>query len=292
MLHKLVGAISRLVIVETPTKENGADPANEQWDAEYDPVWRRPARLGHHEAMKGLGGAVAPFLAGFSLTTIAVVVTTANPPRLATWTVLAFTGAATTLVYSMQVAFLAIEHHATPSDWLAWYPEATVSKRSLANVRRRQAIAYQRVLALQKRYSVFYEIGMICFLAGVGLLVWPQHAISPFWHARWLPVIVVALALLSELLWSATRRVNAHWERTDANKRVRTPWPFLPATQINDDLLNSRSETEPRARQEAETLTALRAAEEWGVAGVLDPDRRRSANLPDGYPDLSNDTER
>ena len=102
-------------------------------------LWQRPDRIGYVQVLSGLGGIVAPLLAGFSLATIGVLVTASRPPRLAEWAILAFSGSAATMLYEHPVAFLALGRDPAPMDRLAWYPEATVSRRSLEWVRTRQA---------------------------------------------------------------------------------------------------------------------------------------------------------
>lgn len=226
-------------------------------------LWQRPQRLGFAAAITGTGGIVAPFLAGFSLSTIAILVTASDRPKLTEPAILAFAGAASMLLHSMQVGFIALEHYASPEDWLAWYPEATVNKLSLNGIRQRQAVAHARIVASAKRHAITYELGLMLFLLGLFLLIWPT------WPAKGHPSIwrlvglaVVGVAFLIEVWWSVARQYNARQETKGKTKRMRrpTPWP-----DVSDIVVAEATPTE--------------------LAAAFDPERREGAHL--GYPDLS-----
>lgn len=238
-----------------------AEPA--QHALPTDPPWRRPERLGHQEAMKALGGVVAPLLAGFSLSTIAILVTSDHHPTLWQPAVLGFAAAASLLLYSMQVAFLALQHYASPTDWLTWYPEATVNTESLTDVRQRQAKDQERVKAFSRRYAVTYELGLLCFIGGLWLLVWPAWPAKgqfPYWRVG--ALVIVGAAFLIEVWWMTARLYNGHQERKKSGRRMPRPtaWRDVPDPDV-----------QPPSR------TAL--------AGLLDPERREASKR--WFPDLS-----
>src|SRR5688572_11389693 len=62
-------------------------------------VWSRPRRLGYPEMLRISGGIVAPLLAGFSLATITLLVTSDSRPRLSEWAVVAFVAAVGFLLF-------------------------------------------------------------------------------------------------------------------------------------------------------------------------------------------------
>ena len=222
-------------------------------------LWQRPARLGSQEALKGLGGGVAPFLAGFSLATIALLVTADHTPRLTGPAIAAFATSASFLLYSMQVAFQALEHSASPADWLSWYPEATVNTRSLKSVRLRQAKEFARVKAVWKAHAITYELGFVFFLIGLFLLIWPRSPARgdpSIW--RVLALVPVGLAILVEVWWFVAWLFNAAFGEDKLPGP--TPSPNVAGLRVPD----------------------LTPTEE---AAALDPERRSAANL--NYPDLS-----
>lgn len=112
------------------------------------PAWVRPRTLGYHESLRGLGGIVSPLLAGFSLATIATLVTSENPPPLAEWAVAALALAITLLLYSMQTASQALTHNPSPQEILNWRPEATVSVEELQRAREAQAADFAEMARL------------------------------------------------------------------------------------------------------------------------------------------------
>jgi hypothetical protein len=227
-------------------------------------LWQRPERLGHQEALKGLGGSVAPFLAGFSLATIALLVTADHSPRLAGPAVLALATSVSLLLYSMQTAFLALEHSASAADWLGWYPEATVNELSLADIRRRQAAEHIRVKAAWRVHAITYELGLAFFLAGLFMLIWPRfpaHGHPSVW--RLCALVPVALAFIVEVWWMVARLYNARQKQMGTGKkqwRGPTPTPAVETPTVSD-------------------LTSTE------LAAVLDAERRGPTKL--SYPDLS-----
>lgn len=212
-------------------------------------LWQRPARLGYQESLRGLGGSGAPFLAGFSLATIALLLTTSTGPTLSGPAIAAFAFAAALFIYSMQTAFLALEHYATPADWLNWFPEATVNKRSLNDIRARQAGATRQVKKIWWLHAITWEVGILFFLLGLFLLLWPRFPKTgdpSVW--RLVALAPVGVALLVEMFWGLARL-----------------WP--------------RAQTIEKAEVSEVTPTQEAAA--------LDPARRAAAQL--GYPELGAD---
>jgi hypothetical protein len=226
-------------------------------------LWASPKRFGYHESVKGIGGVVAPLLAGFSLATIAALVAAEPPARFADEAIFALATAASLLLYSMQVAFMAMQHHATPAELLSWYPEGIVNKRSLDDLRARQAKDRARIDGFVRRYANSYELGLLMFLLGLWLLVWPDGA-DPA-PARVGALVAVGLAFLVELWWSIARLYNDRQDRRGTGRRMPHPAGGKPPSAID-----------------------LAAATETALAGVLDPERRTAAKLTE-FPDLTAD---
>ncbi|HTW12761.1 MAG TPA: hypothetical protein VME01_08465 [Solirubrobacteraceae bacterium] len=226
-------------------------------------LWQRPGRLGSPESMKGLGGVVAPLLAGFALSAIVVLLSTTRHPRLWQPAVLALALAVALLLYSMQVAFYALQHYASPLEWLGWYPEATVNIESLSDIRERQAREQARFRAISGRHAWSYELGLLCFLAGLGLLLWPnfpRHHQFPIWPV--LATGAVALAFAVEVWWMVARQYNGRQERRGGSRRLPHPAAFRDIKQPD-----------------------LRRPSDTSLAAVLDPERRTTAKR--WFPDLS-----
>lgn len=167
-------------------------------------VWERPQRLGYQETLRGLGGVVAPLLTGFSLATIAVLVTSKDRPPLSDWAEAALAAAVGLLLYGMQCSFLALSRTPSPPDIVAWLPEATVDATALDDARAEQAANMADVKRLWKRTGLTYDLGLLSFLAGLLLLLIP-HAWSA---ARIFGVGIAGLALFVEIWWTLANRIK------------------------------------------------------------------------------------
>ena len=163
-------------------------------------VWKRPTSIGEGEAIKGMGGIVAPLLAGFSLATVGVLATSYDPSKtpLATWSLLCLSSAAVAFLYVMQYSFLAVRSGSPPSSYLDWEQGAARSRDCLTRVRREQAADRRLFDIFNKRCSVLYDAGVLFFLAGLALVVVPVRWETPNVAA----LVVLAGAFLVEFLWA------------------------------------------------------------------------------------------
>lgn len=213
------------------------------------PVWQRPRALGYHETLRGLGGIVAPLLAGFSLAAIATIVTSDTAPALAEWAAAAFAAAVALLLFSMQVAIDALRQNSSPSDVLMWRPEATVSDDELQLARLAQAADFREMTRLGRLSLETYGFGLVAFLLGVLLLMIPDE-----WSPAWVVgVAVTSAALTLEVWWLAANRMR--W----------LPHPVSRSMKVTH---SAGWEGEPPPLDSV------------GLAAVIDPDRRQAAGLP------------
>jgi hypothetical protein len=166
--------------------------------------WQRPNRFGYPETLRGLGGVVAPLLTGFSLATIALLLTSASKPKLADWAVVAFAAAVGFFLLAMQIAFLALARSPSPADIHTWQPEITISAAALQSAREEQAANMHDVKRLWDICRRGYDLGILAFLAGVVLLLIPDD-----WSGvRIVGVVVAGLALLGELWWTLANQFD------------------------------------------------------------------------------------
>jgi hypothetical protein len=164
--------------------------------------WQRPRSLGYSETLRGLGGVVAPLLTGFSLATIALLLTSASKPKLADWAVVAFAGTVGLLLLAMQIAFLALSRSPSPADIRTWQPESAVSAEALQSAREEQAANMHDVNRLWRMCGRSYDLGILAFLAGVVLLLIPDDWSGP----RIVGVVIASLAFAGELWWTLANR--------------------------------------------------------------------------------------
>lgn len=205
--------------------------------------WERPEHLGYSETLRGLGGIVAPLLTGFSLTSIALLLTSVTKPPLADWAVVALTITVACLLFSMQVAFLALASSPSPADILTWEPQVAVSREALQKAREEQAANFADMKRFWDLSGRAYDLGLVSFLTAVLLLLIP-----PSWSAARIAAVVVgSLGLCVELWWAL------------ANRFGRLPHPV-------------EHDSDPATF--ARTLAPL---DQVGFAAVLDPRGERAA---------------
>lgn len=163
-------------------------------------VWRRAIPLGEPEAIRGLGGTVAPVLVGFSLATIALLTTSTTVPPLADWSVGAFSIAVALLLIAMQLAFMSLRYSPPMSERALVNPRAQLFRGSFEAERKVQFADAAAAHYYKVRTYYFYDRGLIAFLVGLSLLMWP--------HSWSVPAVIAftgaAVGTLVELIWIAS----------------------------------------------------------------------------------------
>ena len=193
---------------------------------------------------------VAPLLTGFSLATIAVLVTASVKPPLADWAETALGLSAAAMLFAMQTSFLALSRNPSPDEIVTWQPETAVSDDALQQARAAQAATFANMERFWDLSGPAYDLGITGFLAGLLLLLIP-HANS--WSPAHVTAVVIGgLALLGELWWVLANRIHA-----------------LPHPVVRD-LDASRY------------IDNLAPLDSVGRAAVLDPGRREEAAKFDG----------
>jgi hypothetical protein len=165
--------------------------------------------------VQGMGGIVAPLLAGFSLATIGVLVTTgwvnasrpsSDGPPHADLAIATLAIAAAMFILTMEFAFIGARYVTTPEERMSWTAEATVHEQALAAAREEQAMDRHLADFYSARAGWLYNGGILAFLAGLGALIIPQR--WTFWFL--VAVVIVLVALVFEA-WSALVRWPNRW---------------------------------------------------------------------------------
>lgn len=195
-------------------------------------LWAQPATVSEHEVVRGFGGVVPSVLAGFSLSTIATIVTSDNPPPLESWAVAGLIITASSMLYAMQFLFTALRYWSAPADILMWRPEATQDPTVLRTQRWHQALDQ----ALFKRYAargrLWYNVGITAFSVSILLLLVPSGPAPQFRLSDAAVLAVASAGLAGEILLVAGGYVPAirSWLWPDPRemaKRVPKP-PVVP----------------------------------------------------------------
>jgi hypothetical protein len=170
------------------------DPSN------YDPrVWERPDSPSDAEVFKGFGGVVAPLLAGFSLASIVGLLTGGSVEKipLLEYAIVGFALTTVLLLFAIQFSFLAVRHHVSPVERLAWRPEATVDRDVLEDERWVQLLDMKLARTYSGRAANCYNLGLLSFTAALLLVLIP----SEWTIGRGLAVVVAAGGGIVEVLW-------------------------------------------------------------------------------------------
>jgi hypothetical protein len=170
--------------------------------------WQRPINLTKQAEM--VGGVAAPLLAGFSLTTIVLLVVSSYRPWLAVYAIAMFALAAALLLNALQFSATALGYAATPSERLDYVPEAAANTHILGAIRRRQ----WEEASLRSRYLVSarfcYNFGLLAFLGGLGLIIVPRSS-WPWPAGQFIGVAVVGMSIVFEILWVFSK---ARWPKS------------------------------------------------------------------------------
>jgi hypothetical protein len=187
-------------------------------------VWNRRRPINYPKQIEMAGGIAAPLLAGFSLTTVAQLVIGRDHPWLSDWAVGLFAIAAALLVYALQFSATAIGYAATPSERLDYSPEAELKPDILRVIRNRQWEEMELRAKYTTRTKYCYNLGLLAFLGGLGLLLVPHQA-WPWPWGRLVGIIVMVISLIIEVMWTLS---NAKWPK----------WLFPTTSSISPDKLS------------------------------------------------------
>ena len=178
-------------------------------DATVPRVWSRRRPINYPKKIELLGGISAPLLAGFSLAALAQLASAGFHPRLYQWTMGLLAVAAVLLIISLQMGAESLAYAATPSERLEFNPEASEEPAILAKVRERQWQEMELRARYSFRASVFYNLGVSCFLGGLGCLLVPST-----WHplplGRLVGMLAIGCALVLEGCWIFS---NGKWPK-------------------------------------------------------------------------------
>jgi hypothetical protein len=223
------------------------------------------------------GSIAAPLLAGFSLTTAAQLVIGKDHPWLFEWAIALFAVAAALLVYSVQFSIIALGYAATPSERLEYNPEAASRVEILRIVRKRQ----WEEMELRARYSVrarlCYNLGLLAFLGGFGLIMVPNRA----WPWPWgqaIGVAAIGIAFALQAVWMLSNGLRPKW--------------LLPTASsvVPDDIPDEGAEHLFGARVDHDVVNGLRRVADQ-LEKIVSPRIHHDGKLTISHPDDSVSTQ-
>lgn len=164
--------------------------------------WQFRDPLGTVDAARAMGTIAAPLLAGFSLTTIVVLLTAGSMPER-DWGITVFAAAAMVFVFSMQFTYMGLMYAASPServDWMPRVPGHEPDEDAYADAAKVQAKDFE----LQERYftraGMLYNFGILAYTTGLALILVPKTWTIP----RGTAVAILGVAFVLEAIWVTT----------------------------------------------------------------------------------------
>jgi hypothetical protein len=164
------------------------------------PKWRKPAPLGSANAIDSVGTVASPLLAGFSLTTTALIGDDAKNFRWPGAAMLAFVIAAVLLIEAVQCAFNARQCIWSAGDVRTWWPDMLEGSDREQKLRSEQDYSFRKWETWSEWASRTYNLGIVALLAALGLAL-PPHAADIESSLRWTASGVAFAACAGEIVW-------------------------------------------------------------------------------------------
>ena len=148
-------------------------------------------------AVQSVGTIAAPFLAGFSITLVGVIVATKNFAHGGVAELL-LTGAALLMVGSMQFSLWARQHEVSPTFYAEWFPGATEERVEYYKAEQARLARKWRFWSGLTRLA--YNAGILLLLAGLLTILLPPEGIT-LGTARGAAAGLAAAGLAAEYVW-------------------------------------------------------------------------------------------
>jgi hypothetical protein len=162
------------------------------------PVWRRPDPLGATTGGTTFGVVAAPLLAGFALSAVITLVPRDDGGVRVDVAIAAFAVAAGLLIFTVQAAIAASRYQVSPTDRLAWTPEAAVAPEWLGWLRDAQWRDEELARRYRARARFAYNAGILAFLTGLVAVLVPDP--GEWRPGRIVAVVAAGFVLAIELL--------------------------------------------------------------------------------------------
>jgi hypothetical protein len=179
----------------------------------YRHAWRVRYPLGTVDAYRAMGTVAAPLLAGFTLSSIVLLLTAADGSAmpLYDWGITGF-AIAVLFVFSMQFTYCGLLYAASPSERMAWLPHY-VGQDPDESAHAAAAKVQIQDQALQYRFfsraGLLYNFGILGYTAGLALILIPRTWTA----ARAIALVVLGAAFVLETIWivSTSTRWRPMW---------------------------------------------------------------------------------
>jgi hypothetical protein len=165
------------------------------------PAWGRPAPLGYGPAFEAVGNVAAPLLAGFSVSTIGIVLTAESAIRWPGAVFIALTLAAASFIMCVQCNFHGRLYFYSPAEAADWWSESDFKERH-EDIQAEQEYDLRIWHTWMNRARRLYNLGLFALWAGMAFaLMPPPRESQAVAGARWAAVGIAGLVIVIELLW-------------------------------------------------------------------------------------------
>jgi hypothetical protein len=165
------------------------------------PAWHRPAPLGYGPAVDAVGNVAAPLLAGFSVSTIGIVLTAESAIRWPGVVFITLTLAAASFIMCVQCNFHARVYFYSPSDAADWWSESDFKERR-EDIQAEQEYDLGIWYTWMNRARRVYNLGIFALWLGIAFTLMPppreSHTMA---GSRWAACGIAGIVIVIELLW-------------------------------------------------------------------------------------------
>jgi hypothetical protein len=179
------------------------------------PIWSKPAPLGYGNSIDSVAGVASPLLAGFSLASVIVVSEDAKNFRWAGAAILALVIAAVVLIGAVQCGYNARQYLWSGAEAQEWWPQMRGGSELETLLAGEQSEAFRRWQAWSSWTRLTYDCGILALLAGLALVLPPQHETGIQNALRWAASGVALFACAGEVAWI----IKGSWARSREARR-------------------------------------------------------------------------
>jgi hypothetical protein len=194
-----------------PDMSTGAPGSGSPPPTPPDPGWTPPWPLALSEGVQAAGTVAAPLLAGFSLTSLLLVLQGVSGSEEAERAyagpadacIILLAAATVVLVFAVQFAMHARSHQVMPSQVFDWWEADSTNPTVVEDLRQH----LEDNLTWSARAGTAYNAGVVLLLAAIPLLLVPTGPVADVSAGRWAAVAVGVVAFLAEVGWIVQQRL-------------------------------------------------------------------------------------
>jgi hypothetical protein len=174
------------------------------------PEWERPPALGYGPAVDAVGNVAAPLLAGFSVSTIGIVLADESAIRWPGAVFITLTLAAAAFIMSVQCNFHARAYFYSPADAADWWSKSDF-KEWLADIQAEHKHDQGIWYTWMNRARRLYNLGVFALWVGIAFaLMPPPRELHTVAVSRWVAVGIAGTVIVIELFWGITPAARRH----------------------------------------------------------------------------------